>query len=367
MSEIKINTDREELQISAFEAIKKAGFVATAQLVTGGGKAKILIDCLKYLKPTGAIWFLTDSRLNRDKTFKDEMIKWGAEEWIDKVEFMCYQTAYKRKGFDVELVLADEVDVVSTQYIKALTNNNFKYKILATATINPDKKALIESVAPIVFKRELKDVEGLGIVNESKYYIVKYMLTARENAQYLKYNAIFSSELNKPKKDVKKIQFIQIQRNLFLSKLESSVKKCRELLEVLTKDKRRKILIFCGLSTQADKVCRYSYHGKNEKNDNLTKFNENKVRTLSVVAKIDRGANIDGINTQIFESPKKSQTKWQQKSGRGRRLAVDEVLDIFYLVPYYRDKFGKLKPTIVESWVFSSAGSLNIKPEIYNL
>lgn len=363
---MKINAERYQLQEQIKEEIRKSGYRCGFVAPTGSGKAKILVDSMLEVKPENVI-FLTNSIRNRDITFIDEMIKWGAEEYLDRIELMCYQSAYKLKGKHYQLVLADEVDICADAYFKFFQNNTFDKIIYTSATMMPKKRKMLETVAPIVYETGLKEVQGQGIVNDSKYFLVKYLLSPKENAQYLKYNAIFAAELSKPRKDTKKLEFIQIQRNLFLSKLQSSVTKTRELLDKLYKETHRKILIFSGVAAQADKVCKYSYHSHNKADDLFKDFGDGKIRVIAVVGKVDRGENIDGVNTIVFEAPKKSQTKWQQKSGRGRRLDVEEYLDIFYMVPYYRDRFGHIKPTIVESWVISSSGTLNIKPEIYNI
>lgn len=364
---MKINKEREIIQKEAFEAIKKNNFNAAILLVTGGGKAKVMIDCILALKPK-RIFYGADSTRNRDETFKKEMIKWGAEKYIKNTTFMCYQSAYKMKGEEFDLGLFDESDFsITEEYKKVYDNNTFKHKILVSATLDNEKRKLLKKIVPIVYEKDLKDVEGKGVVNDSRYYIVNYMLTSEENKKYLKYNAIFSAELNKPVRDEKKLTSLKIQRNLFLSRLGSSVIACKDLLRKLYKEEHRKILIFAGVASQADKLCKYSYHSHNKADHIYKDFDEGRIRVMSVVGKVDRGDNINGVNTEIFESPKASKTKWHQKSGRGRRLDVEEELDIFYLLPYYRDRNGVLKPTIVENWIYSSAGSLNIKPEIYKL
>jgi superfamily II DNA or RNA helicase len=157
---------------------------------------------------------------------------------------------------------------------------------------------------------------------------------------------------------------LQIQRKQFLSNLESARNVCRKLLVKLYKDESNKIIIFCGLTEQADKICKYSYHAKSTE-DNLTLFDEGSIRVISVVGKIDRGVNIDGANTVIFESPTKSSTKFIQRSGRSRRLPIEQTTHIYYLIPYYIDRRGELRPTVVRNWVDESTSKINFKPSIY--
>ena len=352
-----INQKRLEVQKEAIEALKKNQYNGFAQLPTGTGKALVLIEVLKKLKPKSC-WYLCDSEDNRDKTFIDELKKWGAEEWIDKIEFMCYQTAYKLKNFNVDLLLADEADFgLTPSYSKVYLNNKFKHRVLVSGTLSPDKYKLLSKLEiPIVYSIEIDQVEKDKVLNKANYYIVNYLLNRRENFEYLKFNRTFARLLNGTR-NKKTLEFLQIRRKHFLSNLETSVNVCRKLMNHLYKNDKHKMLIFCGLSEQADRVCKYSYHSKTT-DEAFNLFDKGDLRVLSVVAKADRGLNINGVNVIIFESPTKSSTKFFQRTGRGRRLHVHEELDVYFLIPYYKDLRGQVKPTVVNNWVYTAAAKL---------
>jgi superfamily II DNA or RNA helicase len=165
-------------------------------------------------------------------------------------------------------------------------------------------------------------------------------------------------------RDQKALERVQIARKHFLAGLTTSKNVCRRLLGELHAIKTNKVLVFCGLTEQADAICKYSYHAKSEENF-LPAFDAGDIRVLTVVGKVDRGINLVGVNNIIFESPVKSFTKFTQKSGRGRRLNVNEVLDIYYLIPYYKDKRGNIAPTIVKKWVYESTAKTNFQPQTY--
>ena len=62
------------------------------------------------------------------------------------------------------------------------------------------------------------------------------------------------------------IQFWTHERTRFLKGLKSSEKICKSLLkDIYLQSEQNKILVFCGLTDQADRICKYSYHGKNVK------------------------------------------------------------------------------------------------------
>lgn len=365
-----VDKGRRELQLAMVEALENSGFRAGIILPTGTGKAWVLIECLKRINPKGRVWYLCNSEELRDKTFKDELIKWGAEKYIEKIEFMCYQSAYRLEDEEVELCLADEADYVAGQLSKSMTNNKFKHIVLVSATLSAEKRKLIEGIVPIVSEIGLQDIENQGLLNKSRYYEVNYLLTPTESKKYCSYSRTFSRLLNDGKSNHKALEMLKIQRRHFLGSLKSSEVICKKLLKELYKEEQARIVIFCNLSSQADKVCRYSYHSKSV-NNMLKEFDEGSIRTLSVVGKIDRGVNIGSggisspINRLIFESPTKSSTKFLQRSGRGRRLQAHEVLDVYFLIPHFKNNLGKLLPTIVKKWIRQSTASIDYKPINY--
>lgn len=364
-----INKAKEQLQKECFEAIKEANFNCGIILPTGVGKSKILCDIIKYLGFKRILYLCDNTRL-RDVDFPNELIKWGLEEYVDIIERHCYQTAYKWGGEHYDLLLADESDAALTeQYSKVFFNNTFKHTILVSATLSKEKRALCEQIVPIVFEKHIGEVVDKGVVNGEQVYFVNFMLTPAENSKYLSFNDQFKKLLNDEKSTTKQIEFVQISRKHFLSNLDSAAKVCKELLKKLFYEKEsNKILVFCELTDQADRITKYTYHTKNSDEDNLAKFVNGHTRVLGVVGKINRGVNIEGVNNIIFESPSQSETKITQQSGRARRLSIDEIVHMFFLIPYFIDRRGEKRSTIVEKWVRQSTKKLDLtKVKILNL
>lgn len=370
---LNVNEKRRDIQLEALDSLEKSGYNGFCVLPTGTGKGWILIETLRRLNPKKVI-YLCDSELNRDETFKNDLIKWGAEEWIPKITFECYQTAYKREGDNFDLILGDEVDMAMTpEYSKFFWNNKAKHTVLVSATLEGDKRVMARKIVPIVFERGIQEIEDDGILNKANYHFVNYMLTAEENAKYLRFNETFKKIIRDKEQAQRKndkgalkraneqSQFWINQRSLFLKSLKSSEKVCKSLLkDIYLQSEKNKILTFCGVTAQADAICKYSYHGKNEGDNWLEKFNEGEVRVLTVCGKVDRGVNLNGVNNIVYESPSRSKTKMVQKTGRGRRLAVDEILNVYFLVAYYRDRMGEIKPTIIKRWVEEATEEMDI-------
>lgn len=355
---------REKIQEEVLISLEKNDYNGTVLALTGIGKGKIMVDVIKRLKPN-SILYLCDNKDLRDKTFRVEMEKWGASEYIEKTEFVCYQTARKWEGREFDLLLADEIDfAVTPSYIKSITNNKFRFKICMSGTLSDDKRRRLNKIVPIIHEIGIQEAEDRRAINRSQVYFVPFNLSKKESDRYLFFNRKFKEILDKGNltaHDKFKLKSLQLARKHFFSDLESLSTATRKLLGILYKDKNRKTLVFCGTTKQADTICRWSYHSKNESENYLEQFNNDLISVLAVVSKIDRGVNLKGVNTTVYASPTRSKTKTMQRGGRSRRLPVEQVADLFFMVPYYFDNSGARKPTVVYNYILESGEELDIK------
>ena len=117
------------------------------------------------------------------------------------------------------------------------------------------------------------------------------------------------------------------------------------------KPRNEKILVFCGLSEQADRICANSFHEKNKNHKALEDFEKGLIKVITVVNKVDRGLNIENVRNIIHESVGRSKTRMTQRNGRGMRLDINEKLNVFFLIPYYLSMWGERKATIVLQWI----------------
>lgn len=362
-------TERDKIQQEILKIIEEHNYNGTVIAPTGLGKSFIMIEVIKRLKPK-SILYGCDNRILRDKTFKAEVIKWGAEEYLDRIDMKCYQTIHKWKDKEYDLFLCDEGDAsLSDKHKNVHFNNKFKHRLILSGTLSDDKRTLANKIAPIIYDGNVGEAEERGVVNKAKVTFVTYNLTTMEEEKYNGFNRRFATLLNgeMTNHDKFKLKQIQLGRKLFLQNLNSGRLATRELVKQLYSNHDNKILIFCGSTEQADKICRWSYHGKNEGLEHLEKFNQDEIRVLSVVGKIDRGINVGGkgVNIAVFEAPSRSKTKTMQQSGRTRRLHVDEVTNIYFMIPYYRNSRGQVKPTVVMDYVMESGADLDLNNVTY--
>lgn len=354
-------TERDKLQLEAFNAAKKANFDGILLLPTGAGKGKIMIDIVNFLKPK-TILYLCDSVLLRDKMIIDEFHKWGAEYQLTIMDRVCYQTACKWKNKYYDLILGDEFDAALTPKRKNTFNEiKSKHKILVSATLDDVKRKMATKIAPIIFEKKPTELIENGVLNKVDFYFVNYDLSIAENIKYLNYNKEFKYLLNsiQTQKVKYSLEKLQIQRKQFLSSLTSSVKATQWIIKNLEK-RKQKILIFCGLTEQANRICKHTYYADSEDQSMLQKFDSGHIMTLAVVNKVDRGMNINGVKYIIHESIGKSKTRMTQRTGRGMRLDVNETLSVFFLVPYFSHPFHGKRPTIVKQWVLDSTVDMDL-------
>lgn len=364
---MELNEERRKIQLQALAALEKNDYNGIVILPTGTGKSWVMIEALKNLIDTGTInniWYLCNSQDLRDTEFVKELHKWGAGELEDKITRMCYQTAYKLENENVDVVLCDEFDFSLTpEYSKVFTNNNFRYKILVSATIADDKKKIAKQIGKVVYRKQLQLIEEDGIVNKSKYHFVQFLMTEKETEQYFKHNQRIAKAMQGKSKTYVKMQVLARKR--FLNNLESSRDACRRLMMHLHKSNDKcKVLIFCESNDQASAICKYTYHSDSEEKDNLIKFQEDEINFLAVCGKVNRGTNITGVNFMILESCNGSETQLTQRLGRGKRLNIDEVLNVYFLVPYYKkDRFTR--HTKVLDWIYDAGRNLNLKDAVF--
>lgn len=369
---------RIKMQGEAEDAIRRAKYIAAIIVTVGGGKGKIMLDIVKELIAAGkvkSVLYLCDSRRLRDSDqdgFPAEIEKWGDTKMKSMITLECYQTVRKWEGRKFDLLLADEVDfAITPEYIKGILNNEFKYKVLVSGTLSLEKKLVLQKIAPIVYRFQTVAAEDAGVINKSDYFVYNYKMNESECKQYntltKKISILIAAGATFEDKD---LMFWIRKRKQFLNSLDSSHLNCRKIMQWLwNRDRNNRVVIFSELTPQADRLCKHSYHGKNEKEDNLSKFQSGEISAIAVVAKIKRGINLKNANVAIFEGFSGSSTEWEQRNGRMKRLALSKVATIIFMVPWVSkvDEDGTItwKPTVVRSWIDKATvniSNINFKP-----
>lgn len=384
------NLKRTEIQQKAKEAFLRTNHKACLEIGTGVGKTKIATDIVSDVR----VWehsmidadqflVLMPSTELKTRDWPEHFRKFGIH--LDSFIFECYQTAYKWRGRKFLAVIADEFDFSLTEkYSEFYFHNEFEVLIALTATIPENKRELANAIAPTCFKYSTQDAQRDGILNKTKFYQVNYDLghtksievkygdgkrfMQSENGMYLYLQEKFTTPLfglkkaeaayntasiaddgsdgaiaavQAAEKHMKKLEgqvsLFSRKRKEFLHTLASSRKVAKVLIESIHRQPGNKILVFSKLTQQIDQICQHTHHAKNKETqeDKIALFNSGSISTLGVCESINRGANLHGANTLIKESYIGADVDFQQQHGRGTRLEIDEVMSMFFLVPYY--------------------------------
>lgn len=357
-----MDTNKDKIQQEILQSIKENNFNGTIIALTGIGKARVMVEVIKMLKPKNVL-YLCDNKVLRDKTFNEQVRRWGGAEFLGRITLACYQTAFKWENREYDLILADEADfAISPKYIRALSIPA-TYKLLFTGTMSDDKLRIVTKFSPVIHTVSVKEAENRQAINKMAVTIVTFRLSPLENYKYLEINKTFKNLLSQPNSRGVQLSLksLQLRRKLFLSSLESLKSATRRLMASLEQDPNSKTLIFCGTVEQAKATCKWSYHGESKDDSNLDKFDKGIIRFLAVVDKINRGVNINGVNNIIFSPPPRSKTKLMQQSGRGRRLHSSQTTRVYCMVPYFRSRVGVVKPTVIHDYVLNSGEELDLE------
>ena len=87
--------------------------------------------------------------------FIEEFHKWGKINYLDRVEILCYQSAYKLQNQHYDIVVCDEIHLgLSPEYRKFFDNNTYDSLICMTATLPEEPE----------YRKILSDLNGDTIV-----------------------------------------------------------------------------------------------------------------------------------------------------------------------------------------------------------
>jgi len=105
---------REKQQKLAVNSWAKSNFTGTIIAGTGFGKSRCCVlavgETLRRIVEDGEYKGLVlVPTVQLQDQFRKEFIKWGYEDVLDDVNFMCYQSAYKLVGHHYDIVVCDEI------------------------------------------------------------------------------------------------------------------------------------------------------------------------------------------------------------------------------------------------------------------
>lgn len=351
-----LTTARGRVQSTALKAWIKFGQKGTIEVITGLGKTKIAMEAVKKLPKDAKILFLAEVK-DRELELEREQEKWGVKDW--DITFSCYQSAYKWKGTEWDLVIADEIhDSLTPVYSRFYINNKYDSLMGLSATI--DEKAIVEEIddikitkgellkriAPVCYTYDINDGQVEGTARPLDIYIINHRLDIytknvvagnefkkwyqTEFGAYAYKDMMFRRATGAPL-DVRerRIHVASAARAKLLYNLESKINVVKKLLNNIP----GKTILFGNSLEALEKVTPnvISSHKNDKENKQIrADFDNGDLKLIAAFKKLKQGANLKDLDNCVIMSYYSKEKDLIQRIGRLRNNG--EIGRIFILV-----------------------------------
>jgi superfamily II DNA or RNA helicase len=360
------------VQQEAFSVWKAAGKRGSIESATGTGKSYIGLLAAHaelQLDPDALIYIAVPTENARDVTWPEEMRKWKMDHLVEKTRRICYVSLSKEvPEKDVSLFIGDEFHHCTLDNSSFFTDDRWKvFHILGlTATLpdkhgyesDRDKRALIDSLAPSIYKVTIEEAIALKLVSEFEVKIISFDL---DNTDAY----IVAGSAAKPFKQTEWARYQYLTKNLqramwnkkypgmkfkamqqrmdFIYNLRSKELLAKEIMEKILPDNRT--LIFAGSIEQSVKLCGKQVYNSTTGSKELERFCAGEIDYLGVVEALNESANIPLLDQGLVVQIKSKELGIIQRIGRHIRWREGHVAQIIVLVA---------KGTVDEKWAESA-------------
>ena len=362
MSEVNKIKDTE--QRKALNAWAREGFVGSIIAGTGFGKSRcgvIAIGKVLDNVPTGRGLVLVPT-VQLQEQFKEEFSKWDYDHIVDRVDIVCYQTAYKYVGEHYDVVVCDEVHLgLSPEYRKFFENNTYDRLLCMTATLPEENeyKLHLFKLAPTAYKITLDQCVKLGLVSPYDIVCVPIQLTADEQADYKsvqnkfvywkyklgQYDAfdnakqIMANKNATPQDKQAAARFYACIRDR-KKIVDFASNKVQELQKLVLQNLDSKMLVFGGANAFTDTLSdaiqpfALAYHSgktKKQRKEALDKFKDGSIRALCSTKALNQGLDVPDASIGIVCGLTSKALPMIQRIGRLIRFQEDKKGKIYIL------------------------------------
>ena len=348
---------------------------------TSMGKGTAAVKFIKTLPETSKILIVVAETAHK-KNWKDEFIKFNAEQYLSCCTIICYASLHKQINTKWNLIIFDEahhlssdkrlnaLSTLSSERVLALsaTLNNYKVNVGLRQTFGtftylkvniddaikgnmlPEPKIFLipleldtknqNQVITIEWGKEAKrqeihcnyDERWKYMTNKGLFTDVKLIVhcTERQKYSYLEENINYYGERYKrtphPMTRLKWLRFGS-ERKRFMGSMKTQ--KAKQLASHLV---NKKFICFCTDINQADEIGgKHAIHSKNRNSASLLEdFNNDKIHDIYVVGMLTEGQNLTGIQAGIIIQIDGVLRPFIQKLGRAMR-ADYPIQYVFYL------------------------------------
>lgn len=330
------------------------------------GKTRVVIELIKKFKYKKILWVTPNTKL-RDEDIPNEFIKWKAKSYLKKTTILCYSSLVKQSG-EYDLIVLDEVQVLTLKQAKNLLTRNLKYKSLIglTGTL-PKHKIKLDVMSYLGLDKILKEVSieeaiGNNIVADYRITTIGVPLDSinRNILSGNKTKSFYQTEyqkyqyLSKVCEDTMSTSAF-LRRMRFIHNLPSKLNYAKY---ALTKLKGR-TLVFCSNIEQSNQLGVPTFNSKTNK-DNLEKFIKEEINVLALVNSGGVGYTFQNIdNVLVIQADSNKNGLSLQKICRSLIYRPNYIAKIYILYS---------KNTVDKNWVFSLLEDLDSsKVKHYNL
>jgi len=312
--------------------------------------------------------------------FEEEFSKWGYEDVVDLIDFVCYQSAYKLKDNHYNIVVCDEVHLgLSPEYRKFFENNTYDRLLCMTATLPEENeyKLHLFKLAPTVYRISLDQCVAMGLVSPYDIVCVPIKLTDEEQKEYKSINkkfvywkyqlgqfgafdaakAIMANKNASAKDKQAAARFYACIRDR-KKIVDFASNKVAQLQKLVIQNLDSKMLVFGGANAFTDTLCdatqpfSVSYHSgktKKQRENALLEFKEGNKNVLCSTKALNQGLDVPDASVGVVCGLTSKALPMIQRIGRLIRFQEDKKGRIYILY---------VKDSQEEKWLKSSVKGL---------
>ena len=365
---------RDGAQRDALNAWARQGFKGSIIAATGFGKSRIAVlaigNSLDELEDETARALVIVPTQQLQDQFPKEFIKWGFESYLDRIDFVCYQSAHKLEGEHYRVVVCDEIHLgLSPVYREFFNKNTYDRLMCLTATIpeNPEYKTQLVNLAPVCYKITLDEAVKRGYVAEYQLVCVGVPLSSTEREEYDKHqknfikmkmalgghdawtkaSGILAGTISGNKGAAAQyMNSVRGRRKV----VQEATAKIGYAKDVVDHYEDEKILTFGGTNKFADAVAIHldgeSYHSgktKKQREDMIKRFASGDLRIMCSTKALNQGTDVPDVGVGIIVGLDSKSLPLIQRMGRIIRKDGDKVgkIFIFYVKDSQEEKWLK--------------------------
>lgn len=271
------------------------------------GKTRTAINIFKKMKYKKILISYPDNKIKESWQSEMKEVSYKGD-----ITYTTHLSLHKYKNEEYDIVVIDEIHLLSEKQIENVSELMKENKILGlTGTLSSftEKTLQKELGLKIVAKYSIEQAIEEGVVCD--YEIIVKMVPlddtvlnqykSAQRTEKRQFDA-YGKVIEKMEKEGKETFFLRLSRMRIIQNSLSKIEKTKELLD---KYKKERVLVFCGLTSIADRLGCPVYHSKKGDKELFEDFAEGKGNHLAVVKIGNTGVTykpLDRVIINYFDS-----------------------------------------------------------------